>query len=89
MNVQDTNTFVTQVRTQSTNLLSTLQKLRALRAKYDALDLGNTLVQDDIAGDNDGVTIAQVTAVLGATLEAFETTLATGNATNLHTIALV
>lgn len=89
MNVTDTNTFVSQVRTQSTNLLTTLQRLRALRAKYDALDLGNTLNQEDIGGDNDGVTVAQITAVLGTTLEAFETTLAAGHATNLHTLAVV
>ena len=87
MNTQNTNIFVTQVSTQAANLISTLQKLRALRSKYDALDLGNTLVQDDIGGDNEGILIAEITAVLGNTLEALETLMTAGHATNLHKIA--
>ena len=87
MNVQNTNVFVTQVSTQAANLIHTLDRLRALRNKYDALDLGNTLNQADIGGDNDGIVIAEVTAVLGNTLEAFEGLMNTGHATNLHTIA--
>ena len=89
MNVQDTNTYVTQARTQSTNLITTLQKLRALRDKMDALDLGNTLNQADIGGDNDGILLTDVVVVLGTTLETFETTMAAGHATNLHKIAIV
>lgn len=87
MNTQDTNSFITKVRTQSTNLLQTLHHLRGLRNKYDALDLGNTLSQDDIGGDNDGILIADVTAVLGNTLEALETLMTAGHSTNLHKIA--
>ena len=87
MNTQNTNMFVTQVSTQAANLINTLHKLRALRSKYDALDLGNTLVQDDIGGDNEGILIADVTAVLGNTLEALESLLSTGHSTNLHKIA--
>ena len=87
MNTQNTNTFITQVSTQAANLIATLQKLRALRSKYDALDLGNTLVQDNIGGDNEGILIADVTAVLGNTLEALEALMTAGHATNLHKIA--
>ena len=87
MNTQNTNIFVTQVSTQAANLIATLQKLRALRSKYDALDLGNTLSQDDIGGDNEGILIPEITAVLGNTLEALETLMAAGHATNLHKIA--
>jgi hypothetical protein len=60
-----------------------------LRNKWDALDLSNTLVPGDIGGDNEGVTIAELGAVLGSTLEAFETTMAAGHGTNLHEIATV
>ena len=87
MNTQNTNIFVTQVSTQAANLINTLNKLRALRNKQDALDLGTTLVQDDIGGDNEGIVIAEMTAVLGATLEAFETLMTAGHASNLHKIA--
>ena len=89
MNTQNTNIFVTQVSTQAANLINTLNKLRALRNKYDALDLGNTLVQEDIGGDNEGIVIAEITAVLGSTLEALETLMAAGHASNLHKIARI
>ena len=87
MNTQNTNIFVTQVSTQAANLINTLNKLRALRNKYDALDLGNTLVQEDIGGDNEGIVIADITAVLGTTLEAIETTMTPGHKSNLHKVA--
>jgi len=89
MNAIDTNEFVTQVRTQSTNLILTLQKLHALKNKWDALDLGNTLNDSDIGGDNAGVTKAQLASVVGTSLDAFETLLSQGHETNLHQIALV
>ena len=89
MNAQDTNAFVTECRTQATNLLLTLHKLRGLRNKFDALNLGQKMQDADIGGANESVTVADVTAVLGCTLEAFEKMLASGHATNLHQIALV
>ena len=89
MNVNDTNLFVTQARTQATNLILTLQKLAALKDKWDALDLGNTLNNGDIGGDNAGITKAQLSAVLGTSLGAFETLLSQGHATNLHAIAVI
>jgi len=89
MNVQDTNTYVSQVRTQASNLVVTLHKMRSLRDKMDALDLGNTLTQGDIGGDNDGILIVDLVAVLGTTLEAFEGLMSSGHASNLHKIAIV
>jgi len=89
MNAIDTNTFVEQVRTQATNLITTIQKLRALRQKQDALDLSNTLNQADIGGANEGIVVAEIVAVLGITLEAFEALIAAGHATNLHRVAIV
>lgn len=89
MNVTDTNLYVTKVRTEATNLIVTLNKLRALRNKMDALNLAQNINDADIGGDNAGLTNAQITAVLGTTLEAFEGLLSSGHATNLHTIAIV
>ena len=89
MNATDTNAYVTQVRTQATNLIVTIQKLAALQDKWTALDLGNTLDNNNIGGDNAGITKTQLAAVIGTTLGAFETLLSQGHATNLHTIALI
>ena len=87
MNVTDTNIFVEAARTQAANLILTIQKMQALKDKMTALDLANTLNQEDIGGDNEGVLVADVVAVLGTTLTALNALLAEGHATNLHKIA--
>jgi hypothetical protein len=89
MNVTDTNAYVNKIRIEATNLIVTLNKLRALRQKMDALALSTTIQDADIGGDNAGITNAQITSVLGTTLEAFEAVMAAGHATNLHTIAIM
>lgn len=89
MNVQDVNLHVSQIRTQATNLIRTFAKLRELRKRHDALALGSKIVDADISGDNEGITYAQCVAVIGTTLEAFESVMDAGHATNLHTVARV
>lgn len=89
MNLNDTNLYVAECRTQATNLLITLNKLAALKNKWIALDLGNALNDSDIGGENAGITKAQIGAVLGTTLPAIDTLLAAGHVTNLHTIAKI
>lgn len=89
MNVQDTNTYISQIRTQATNLITTIQKMHALEDKRVALDLGNTLNQGDVGGDNDGIQIADCLTVITTTLTAFDAVLAAGHSTNLHKIAIV
>lgn len=87
MTTTKANEYVGQVRTQATNLLITLSKLRDLRKEWDACDLGNAITNDMIGGENDGITIAEITAVIGTSYEAFEALLTT-HATNLYTIKL-
>ena len=89
MNVTDTNTYISQIRTQATNLITTLQKLHALEEKRVALDLGNTLNQTDIGGDNEGILLTDCMAVLTTTLAAFDAVLDAGHGTNLHKIAII
>lgn len=89
MNIADTNTYISQIRTQSTNLITTLQKLQALEEKRVALDLGSTLNQADIGGDNDGILITDCMAVLTTTLTAFQAVMDAGHGTNLHKVAII
>lgn len=89
MNIADTNTYISQLRTQATNLIVTLQKLHALEEKRVSLDLGNTLNQEDIGGDNEGIQISDCMNVITTTLAAFDAVMAAGHATNLHKIAIV
>ena len=89
MNAQDTNTYISQIRTQATNLIATIQKLHALEDKRVALDLGTTLNQADVGGDNEGILITDCMAVLTTTLAAFDVVMDAGHGTNLHKIAIV
>lgn len=89
MNINDTNTYISQIRTQATNLITTFNHLQALEDKRVALDLGTTLNQGDIGGDNEGILIADCMAILTTTLSAFKTILDLGHATNLHKVAIV
>ena len=89
MNITDTNTYISQIRTQSTNIITTLQKLQALEEKRVALDLGSTLNQADIGGDNEGILITDCMAVLTTTLSALQAVMNAGHATNLHKIAII
>ena len=89
MNAADTNTYISQVRTQATNLLTTIQKLHALEDKRVALDLGNTLNQADVGGANEGIQLSDCLAVITTTLTALDVVMDAGHATNLHKIAIV
>lgn len=89
MNANETNTYISQIRTQATNLITTLQKLHALEEKRVALDLGNVLNQTDIGGDNEGIQLSDCLAVITTTLTAFDAVMDAGHATNLHKIAVV
>ena len=89
MNAQDTNTYISQVRTQATNLITTLQKLHALEEKRVAMDLGSSLSQSDVGGDNEGILLTDCMAVLTTTLAAFDVVMDAGHSTNLHKIAIV
>lgn len=87
LNAKDANLFATKIRRQSRNLLVTINNLRGLRKTADALDAGNTLQDADLGGDNEGMTWAVLLPPLYATLDAIESLLAAGHATNLEPIA--
>lgn len=73
--------YITQVRAVNKQIWDGINTLSAFQAEYNALDYGNTL--SDGEGDNDGVTKAEVGAVVFATADAFVALLGTGHATNM------
>ena len=77
--------FISNSRAASGALITAIDQLRALRKSSDALNLAETLVPDDFAGNTD-VDTADVMAVIGTTLDAIETLLAQGHATNLYNL---
>ena len=87
MNATDTNKFASQIRTQATNLLTTIDNLQALRNKADAINAGATLQDADLGGDNAGLTWDDLLPVIYATLDQLKADLVAGHATNLHKAA--
>jgi len=92
---------ITRTRQATNKLIDALNELRALKAEWDALDLGNKIddgKRDAVDaegkpapnfGDFEGqphLTKAEIGAVTGTTLTAIEELLKKGHATNLHRI---
>lgn len=78
--------FITEVRDEATNILNAVDNLQALRREWTALDYANTLEVSDFEGANEDATVAEVSAVVGTTLDALQGLLDAGHATNLNKI---
>ena len=69
--------YVREVKEANRKIWEGISELAALKREWDALALGDTLIEVE------GVPPADVGAVVHATREAFETLLAQGHATNM------
>lgn len=73
--------YINLVRGANARIWEGINELLALQHEWNALDYGNTLA--DGAGDNAGVTRAEVGAVVFDTANAFLALLQEGHATNM------
>ena len=74
--------YITEARAANKAAWNAINTLVAMQREWNALDYGNTL--PDGEGGNDGVTAAEVGAVVFDTANAMVTNvLATGHATNM------
>jgi len=73
--------YITEARAANRQVWDGINALKALQREYNALDYGNTL--PDGSGENDGITRAEVGAVVFDTANALVTLLDTGHATNM------
>lgn len=73
--------FITEARSANRAVWEGLLKLKSLQREWNALDYGATLPPG--AGENEGVTAAEVGAVVFDTSNALETVLNQGFATNM------
>ena len=73
--------YITEARAANKQIWDALNELVALQREWNALDYGNTL--EDGAGNNDGVSAAEVGAVVFDTANAFVGVLGAGHATNM------
>jgi hypothetical protein len=77
---------VTMVRMEATRVLNALDGLNALRREWDALGFSSGITSADMTGANEGITPAQVASVY-TTLDAFNSLMAAGHATNLYGVS--
>lgn len=73
--------FITEARQQNKAIWDGINALVALQREWNALDYGNTLDAGD--GDNTGISVAQVGAVVFDSVNAFVGVLSAGHATNM------
>lgn len=79
--------FISRYRQEATTFLHALDALMAARRQWDALDLGNQLTEEDFAGANADLTVAELTAAVSS-MEAINGFVAAGHATNLYEVIL-
>ncbi len=73
--------YITEARAANKRIWDAINELVALQREWNALDYGNTL--EDGAGNNDGVSAAEVGAVVFDTANALVAVLGAGHATNM------
>ena len=73
--------YITEARAANRKVWDGINALKSLQREYNALDYGNTL--PDGAGENAGISKAEVGAVVFDTANALVSLLDTGHATNM------
>ena len=73
--------YISEARAANRKVWDGINALKSLQREYNALDYGNTL--PDGAGENAGISKAEVGAVVFDTANALVTLLDTGHATNM------
>ena len=73
--------YISEARAANRQVWDGINALKALQREYNALDYGNTL--PDGSGENDGITRAEVGAVVFDTANAMVSLLDAGHATNM------
>ena len=73
--------YITAARAANRKVWDGINVLKALQREYNALDYGNTL--PDGSGENEGISKAEVGAVIFDTANALVALLDTGHATNM------
>jgi len=88
MNSSERFNTITQIRQAATDLVTAIERLQALKQDWIYMDLGNVLTETDFVEQHAGLTVSDIVAVGGTTLEAIETLLGQGHGTNLYKIKI-
>ena len=73
--------YISEARAANRQVWDGINALKSLQREYNALDYGNTL--PDGSGENEGISKAEVGAVIFDTANALVALLDTGHATNM------
>ena len=73
--------YISEARAANRKVWDGINALKSLQREYNALDYGNTL--PDGSGENEGISKAEVGAVIFDTANALVALLDTGHATNM------
>ena len=73
--------YISEARAANRKVWDGINALKSLQREYSALDYGNTL--PDGSGENEGISKAEVGAVIFDTANALVALLDTGHATNM------
>lgn len=76
--------FISRLRAHAASEVALRNQAVALKREYDALDLGNVIVDGDFVGANEGLTKANMVSVI-TSITNLETTWDSGNDTNMNT----
>ena len=88
MNSSEKFNTITRIRQAATDLVSAIERLQALKQDWIYMDLGNVLTETDFVEQHAGLTVSDIVAVGGTTLEAIETLLGQGHGINLYKIKI-
>jgi hypothetical protein len=86
MNISERYNEITKIRNATTNLVTAIEALQTINVEWTYLDLGNVIQLGDFTGLHEGLTVADLSAVIGTTLGAIDSLLAAGHGTNLYKV---
>jgi len=75
--------FITSSRQAARDLWNAYQQLLQYQAEWNAQDYTNTIEPDDFEGENAGLTVGNMSAVVFDTTNAIAADMAAGHATNV------
>lgn len=80
--------FITRYRTNTTDLLDTVNELKEQRVEWDSQGYSSAIIDGDFTGDNDHLTAAQLASAVTSIQAAIDLLTANGNAhyTNLYKV---
>ena len=86
--IEQKENYIREIREAATKILDGQEELNSLFTHWNAEALGSLLQDTDFVGDNEGLTVLNLSDVIGTTRSAIETLFAAGHYTNLYRLKI-